>query len=322
VSPDAPPSRFRPQLALLAGTPPEGPDWFHEIKFDGYRIGCRVDRGKVTLFTRNNLDWTSTFPEVRDALGSLPARSAFLDGEVAVTLPDGRTSFQALQSAIGSRQRRGLAYFVFDILYLDGEDLSGLPLETRKDRLRKLLEQAGESLVRYSDHVVGDAGRVFEQACRLGLEGIVSKRRDLPYRPGRRGGWVKTKCTRRQEFVIGGFTDPEGSRAGMGALLVGFYDENQRLVFAGKVGTGFTIRSSTELRKRLEAITARKTPFEANLENRLARRAHWARPELVAEVSFTEWTRDGKIRHPSFHGLRQDKAPRDIRRERPHMKPG
>src|SRR5512142_1152106 len=170
----APPTRFRPQLALLVKSAPEGNRWFHEIKYDGYRIGCRIERGNVTLYSRNNRDWTATFPEVADAARTLRVQSAFLDGEVAITLADGRTSFQALQNAIASRERNGLVYFVFDLLFLDGEDLCPEPLEGRKERLRELLARA-PALFRYSDHVVGNGAALLEQACGLQLEGIVSK---------------------------------------------------------------------------------------------------------------------------------------------------
>lgn len=313
----SPPNRFRPQLALLVRRVPDGPQWVHEIKYDGYRIGCRIDRGKVTLYSRNNRDWTATFPEVAAAARDLPVKSAFLDGEVAIVLPDGRTSFQALQNAIGTRDRTGLVYYVFDLLFLDGKDVSAEPLEARKDRLRALLGARASGLIRYSDHVAGNGVALFQRACELKLEGIVSKRRDLPHQPGRRDGWVKTKCVNRQEFVIGGFTDPEGSRLGIGALLVGHYDPDGRLIFGGKVGTGFTNKSSVETRKRLEAIEIDKTPFAAGLDTRLARHAHWVRPELVAEVVFTEWTGEGRIRHPSFQGLRTDRTPTEIHREEP-----
>jgi bifunctional non-homologous end joining protein LigD len=313
----SPPTGFHPQLALLVKRVPDGTEWFHEIKYDGYRIGCRVDRGRATLYSRNNRDWTAHFPDLVAAAHELRVKSAFLDGEVAIVLPDGRTSFQALQNAISSHSRAGLVYYVFDLLFLDGEDLSGQPLETRKDRLREVLQRSGPSPFRYSDHVVGSGAALFERACGLKLEGIVSKRRDLPYRAGRHDSWVKAKCINRQELVIGGFTDPEGSRVGIGALLVGYYSADGRLIFSGKVGTGFTNKSSLEMRRRLEALAIDKTPFAAGLDTWLARHAHWVRPELVAEVTFTEWTDDGRIRHPSFQGLRLDKAPTAVRREQP-----
>ena len=311
-----PSPRYQPQLATLVGASPSGDAWLHEIKFDGYRIGCLIHKGRATLITRNGNDWTAVYPEIADAAIDLPVRDALIDGEVVMLLPDGRTSFQALQNASsGKGSRDTLIYFVFDLLRLDGEHVERLPLEERKARLRTLIAGRKTGRIRYTDHVVGNGQAFFEQACRAHLEGTVSKRRDLPYRPGRHGGWLKTKCTARQEFVIGGFTDPEGSRAGIGALLVGHY-ESDRLVFAGKVGTGFTHRGALDLRKRLDAIERKTSPFDPLPAGALGRSAHWVEPRLVAEVEFTEWTADGKIRHPSFQGLRTDKSARDVRRER------
>jgi len=317
--PTAPlPRLFRAQLATLVKTPPAGDEWLHEMKFDGYRIGARLDAGDVRLLSRNGKDWTTNFPEVRNAVARLPARRAFLDGEVAVVLPDGRTSFQALQNAGDATRAGRLVYFVFDLLHLDGEDVAALPLEERKARLAEIVNAAKQAnLIRYSEHVTGGGAAFFEQACRHGLEGIISKRRALPYQPGRHAGWLKTKCVQRQELVIGGFTDPEGSRVGLGALLVGAHDADRRLVFAGKVGTGFTHKTALDLRRRLEAIERPMSPFTPRPAGWLGRNAHWVDPRLVAEVAFTEWTDDGKIRHPSFQGLRLDKRARDVVREVP-----
>src|SRR5262249_11221138 len=223
----------------LVDAPPEGTEWLHEIKLDGYRIGCRIDGSDIHLLSRNGKDWTRRFPAVRDAVARLPVRQALLDGEVAMLLPDGRTSFQALQNAFAGSDRGEIVYFVFDLLHLDGDDISKLPLEQRKHRLQELLRAAKIRVhLRYSDHVIGQGLAFFEQACRQGLEGIVSKLRARPYEPGRGPAWLKTKCIQRQEFVIAGFTDPQGSRTGIGALLVGVYNHGA-LVYAGKVGTGF-----------------------------------------------------------------------------------
>ena len=309
-------SDYVPQLATLVAAPPSGDEWLHEIKFDGYRIGARVRKGAVTLFTRNGNDWTAAFPEIAEAVQKLGVDAALIDGEVAVVLPDGRTSFQALQNAMSNpAHRRTLVYFVFDLLRLDGEHLEKLPLEERKARLKKLVGGRETGRARFSEHVVGNGDAFFAQACRLGLEGIVSKRRDLPYQPGRHGGWLKAKCVKRQEFVIGGFTDPEGSRAGIGALLIGYY-ERSGLVFCGKVGTGFTHKLALELRARLDRLEQKACPFTPPPPGAIARKAHWVKPELVCEVVFTEWTSDGRIRHPSFQGLRGDKKPREVTRER------
>lgn len=307
---------YRAQLALLVSEAPEGDLWLHEVKYDGYRIGCAIANGRATLWSRRGKDWTAAFPEVAAAARALPARTALLDGEVAALLPDGRTSFQALQNATSTGTRPPLAYFVFDLLHLDGEDLSHLPLEERKARLARLLG-SGRGIVRFAPHVAGGGASVFREACRLGLEGIVSKRADQPYRPGRNAGWVKTKCVLRQELVVGGFTDPEGpARDAIGALLVG-YGEGGALRFAGKVGTGFTNAQARALRAKLERLAARECPFTPRPAGRLGRNAHWVRPELVCEVAFTEWTSDGKVRHPSFQGLREDKRAEEVVRERP-----
>jgi bifunctional non-homologous end joining protein LigD len=305
---------YRPQLAELVTAPPEGAGWVHETKYDGYRIGAAVEGGRVTLWSRRGKDWTAQLPEVAAAALALPARSALLDGEVAAVLPDGRTSFQALQNAF-SGPRRDLRYFVFDLLFLDGEDLSGLPLRERKARLEALLQAAGP-VICFAPHVAASGPAVLREACRLGLEGVVSKRADEPYRWGRRGGWTKAKCVARQELVIGGFTDPEGSRDGLGALLVGVRQAGA-LRYAGKVGTGFTNASARALRARLEPLQRSRPPFDPPPGGWLGRNAHWVEPVLVAEVVFTEWTQDGKVRHPSFQGLREDKRADEVVRESP-----
>jgi len=312
--------RYEPQLATLVAEAPAGDDWLHEIKYDGYRIGCAVKRGVARLTSRNGNDWTDRFAEVAAAAAALPVESALMDGEVAVLQPDGRTSFQALQNALGAGRRDPLVYFVFDLHELDGDDLRRRPLEERKRALRELIERSrgGRApVIRYSDHVVGHGARFFTEACKTGLEGIIAKRRSEPHRAGRTTGWLKIKCILRQELIIGGFTDPEGSRAGLGALLLGAYDEGGALTYAGKVGTGFTQGAAVALRERLDAIEQRECPFEPRPEARLVRKAHWVRPALVAEVAFAEWTADGRIRHSSFQGMREDRSPREVVRERP-----
>ncbi|MGH7823275.1 MAG: DNA ligase D, partial [Candidatus Binatia bacterium] len=310
------PKTFDAQLATLVKSAPDGDGWLHEIKIDGYRIGCRIERGAVRLLSRRGNDWTERFPAVGDAARELAVERALLDGEVAVVLPDGRTSFQALQNALGDGRAANLVYFVFDCLHLEGVDVSREPLERRKERLRELVGRS-RGVIRFSDHVIGGGAAFFREACRLGLEGIVSKRLGVAYRSGRSDAWLKTKCTRRQELVICGFTDPEGSREGIGALLVGVHDAAGKLVFAGKVGTGFTQKSARDLRSRLEAIERKTVPLAERPPGWLGRNAHWVEPKLVCEVAFTEWTDDGKIRHPSFQGLREDKRPAEVVRERP-----
>ncbi|MEP6915629.1 MAG: non-homologous end-joining DNA ligase [Acidobacteriota bacterium] len=309
---------YKPQLAKLVKDPPEGPDWIHEMKFDGYRIGCRIAGDAVTLISRNGKDWTGSFPEICEAARKLGTRRALIDGEVVVVLPDGRTSFQELQNAFSGGNRRGLAYFAFDLLHVDGATLLARPLVERKAALLRLVGKSGaRKRIRYSNHVAGDGAALFAQACRGHLEGIVSKRLGAPYAAGRNEAWLKTKCVLRQEFVIGGFTEPEGSRQGIGALLIGYYDDERRLVFAGKVGTGFSIEIARSLRQQLERIERAAPAFAPAPPTRIGRQARWVKPSLVGEVAFSEWTTDGKIRHPSFQGLRRDKPARDVRREKP-----
>ncbi|HYL05377.1 MAG TPA: DNA ligase D [Thermoanaerobaculia bacterium] len=321
------PRTIAPALATLVSAPPAGGQWLHEIKFDGYRVVCEVARGKARLLTRHGKDWTGRFPPVAAAAAELPVDSLALDGEVTVLLPDGKTSFQALQESFGEGgglPGAAMVYFVFDLLYLDGYDLRPAPLAERKEALRRLLEAAGVTAdggpLRWSDHVTGQGEDFYRHACRYGLEGIVSKRADLPYRAGRSKEWLKVKCLQRQEMVIGGFTDPEGARAGLGALLLGAYEDG-KLVYAGKVGTGFTAQVLLDLRRRLEPSERRTPPFANPPRGAEARGAHWVEPKLVCEVAFTEWTRDGHLRHPTFQGLREDKPAREVRRELPEPPP-
>ena len=258
----------------------------------GSAAGSR--HGLATLISRTGKDWTQAFPEIGDAAARLGVRDALIDGEVAVVLPDGRTNFQHLQQVVaGQGARTSLVYFVFDLLRLEDERLDRLPLEERKARLRALVRRRKSGRIRYADHVEGQGEAFFEQACQLGLEGIISKRRDLPYREGRHAGWVKTKCALRQEFVIGGFTDPAGTRSGLGALVIGCY-EGDRLVYSGKVGTGFTQKGARDLRRRLDAVAQAASPFDPPPPGALGRNVHWVAPALVCEVAFTEWTADGR----------------------------
>jgi bifunctional non-homologous end joining protein LigD len=310
------PEWIPPQLATLTAAPPAGAGWLHEVKFDGYRILARLEGGKARLFSRRRNDWTASFAAVARAVEKLPVRQALLDGEVAVQTPSGRTSFQALQNAFTGQTPAGLAYFVFDLLHLDGEDLRPLPIEERKERLQALVAQAkAAGRIHYSTHHVGEGARLLEGVRKLDLEGLVSKRCGEPYCSGRGGAWLKTKCKKRQEFVVGGFTDPEGGGAGIGALILGYY-RGRELIFAGKVGSGFSERVSGQLRATLQASARVRWPFVARppLEW-IGREAHWVRPELVVEVEFTEWTSDGGLRHPSFKGLLKDRDPAEVTAE-------
>lgn len=310
------------QLATLVDAAPDGDGWLHERKFDGYRILADKAGARVTLYSRRFHDWTAQFPTVAAAIAALPARRLILDGEVAVLRPDGTTSFQGLQNAIGATgaAAQAVTYFAFDLIAENDRDVGREPLEARKHRLARLIERApaaATGVIRYSDHVIGGGRAFFRAACEHGLEGIVSKRRDQPYAPGRGTGWVKTKCIQRQELVIGGFTEPEGGRSGLGALLVGYHAAGA-LVYAGKVGTGYTAAMLDQLRAALDRLIVARSPFSpAPPRAWTGPRVHWVEPRLVAEVAFAEWTDDGRLRHPSFKGLRTDKPARDIVRERP-----
>ena len=268
---------------------------------------------------RRELDWTAQFPGIAEAVARLPVTSALLDGEAAIVGADGRTSFQSLQNAFERGRgapRTDVTYFAFDLLYLEGRDLSRLPLGERKALLEQLLP-AGAPVLRYSPHFEQDGRAVFEHAKQLGAEGVVSKRKDGRHVAGRSEQWLKIKALQRQEFVIGGFTLPDGQRSGIGALLLGVYDD-ERLVFAGKVGTGqgWTQAFLNEVRRGLEMIEQKESPYSVAPPADIARRSRWVRPMLVCEVSFLEWTSDGSVRHPSFLGFRKDVDALAVRRER------
>ncbi|HEV7669741.1 MAG TPA: DNA ligase D [Thermoanaerobaculia bacterium] len=312
----SPPKPVAPQLATLVAEPPEGGGWLFEIKLDGYRILASVGGGEAKLTSRNGKDWTDRFPTVAEALSRLPVDSALLDGEVVAIDEKGRTSFQKLQNALRSDHQANLAYFVFDLLHLDGKDLTGLPLSERKDALRELLEAAGEDVLHFNDHVEGKGAAFFRQACELGVEGILAKESEAPYRGGRGTSWLKIKCLGRQEVVIGGFTAPKGSRSNLGALLVGVYRDGD-LQFAGKVGTGFDHETLADLHDRLKPLVRKTPPFVDPPKGASARDVTWVDPKLVAEVAFTEWTDDGRLRHPSFQGLREDKMASEVKQEEP-----
>jgi bifunctional non-homologous end joining protein LigD len=308
------PESLDAQLALLVDEAPIGDGWLHEIKFDGYRMLCRVSNGKCRIYSRNGKEWTASFATIADAVARLPVQTAWIDGEIIVNDAKGRSSFQALQNVLSAESGEKPLYYVFDLPYLDGYDLRGASLVDRKQLLRSIVGDG--ALVRYSDHVDGNGAAFLDEACRLGLEGIISKRADSPYQAVRGRSWQKVKCALRQEFVIGGYTDPQGARSGFGALLLGVY-EGKDLRYCGKVGTGFNDATLTSLAGALRKRATDKSPFVNPPTGAEGRRAHWVRPELVGEVTFTEWTRDGTLRHPSFQGLREDKRARDVVREQP-----
>ena len=311
-----------PQLSKLVEEAPSGPRWVHEVKLDGYRMAARIDYGKVQLLTRTGLNWTAKYPATAAALAKLHVRSAYIDGELCGVRPDGGTSFAIMQQASDSGGG-GLVYFAFDLLELDGEDVAKLPLLERKARLAAMLKNPPEGIA-YSEHAGGDGEAFRRAACQHGLEGIVSKRTDRPYLPGNRGVWVKSKCLNRSEFVIVGWSDPEGSRHALGALLLGYYDREGRLVYAGRVGTGMSVETLAMLHARLVPLAIPTMPLAAPppRDSRFGRplalsKAHWVRPELVAEITYLNWTEDGLLRHTVFLGLREDKPAREVRREMP-----
>jgi bifunctional non-homologous end joining protein LigD len=315
------PARIDVEKATLTSAAPDGDEWLHELKLDGYRVLAYLRRGKrVRLSTRNGNDFTARAPAVVAELAGLAADEAVLDGEMVVLRPDGVTDFQLLQNALGSGSAGDIVYYAFDLPYLDGLDLRGVPLEARKQELKDLLSRTPRARVRLSDHIVGDGPAFLEQACAAGAEGIVAKRRDSVYRGTRTRDWLKIKCLARQEFVIGGFTEPSGSRAHLGALLIGFWEDGE-LHYAGKVGTGFTEESLRELYAKLAPLERKGPRFANPPRGAITRGVHWVEPKLVAEIEFTELTSDRRLRHPTFRGLREDKSARTIGLERPSPGP-
>ena len=291
--------------ATLTDTPPQGPGWVYEIKYDGIRCLATKSGGKVDLRSRNDLPLDQRFGAVAEALAADPADDVALDGEVVVFDAGGVSRFGDLGSG------GALAYVVFDVLHAGGEDLRPLPLLERKERLRALLGWG--DVLRYSEHVEGDGAALLADACARGLEGLIAKRADSPYVERRSRDWLKLKCSLEQELVIGGFTPPKGAREELGALLVGHY-EGDVLRYAGKVGSGFDRATLRDLAGKLAPLRRERAPFA---DAPRLRAVTWVEPELVAQVAFTEWTRDGRLRHPRFAGLRIDKPARDVVRERP-----
>jgi bifunctional non-homologous end joining protein LigD len=310
------PEFLPPQLATLVGDVPLGDEWLHELKFDGYRMLCFLSAGKTRFLSRNGKDWTEKFPNLSEALKTFPAATAILDGEVVIQDKSGRSSFQALQQSMKSRSS-AFVFQIFDLVYVNGFNITRTPLRERKALLEELLTSGkSKGPLRYSEHIEGNGPEFFKQACEYGLEGIVSKLADSPYESTRNKNWLKTKCIKRQEFVIAGYTPSKKAFPGFGSLILGVYDKG-KLVYSGRVGTGFSIKQRLEIQKKLDRISQPSMPFAMKPKDPGLRDAHWAKPLLVAEVEFTEWTADGSIRHPSFQGLREDKKPAEIVREEP-----
>ena len=314
------PAWIEPQLAALVKAAPDGDAWLHEIKLDGYRMHARLEGGAARLLTRRGNDWTGKYPAIAAAIAALPVGAVYLDGELCGMLPDGRTAFNLIQNA-GSGGA-ALEFFLFDLLFLDGEDWRTQPLRLRKERLAALLAGAPEAL-HYCDHQTGQGSAFHRAACGHGLEGIVSKRAEGIYEPGRRS-WLKIKCLNREEFVVVGWSDPEGSRHRIGALLLGYYTPDGRLLYAGRVGTGMATDELERVWRRLEPLSTSAMPLSAPPPRggrfgsplQLSR-VHWVRPEMVVEVSFVEWTPDSLLRHVVYLGEREDKPEREVVRDPP-----
>ena len=310
------PQFIAPQLATLVTAPPTSGKWVYEVKHDGYRMLSRIENGEARLFTRSGKDWTAKLPHLAAALAKLKLQGAWLDGEIVVPGSDGRSSFQALQNAFEAGRDAGIVYYVFDAPFLDGHDQTRLPLAERKKRLKRKVKFSER--IRLSEHLQGEASEVLAQACKLGLEGLIGKQADSVYMSGRSRSWIKLKCRQRQDFVIGGYTAPGGSRTGFGALLVGLYDRAGKLQYAGKVGTGFDERLLQSMTRSLAALKKSDPSFENPPREK---GATWVRPTLVAEVSYAEKTNDGILRQASFMGLREDMPAKSVGEERAQPPP-
>jgi bifunctional non-homologous end joining protein LigD len=315
-----------PMKARLTDSPPSGGDWSYELKFDGFRVCAVKKRSEIHLFSRNGNELRSRFPEVVDALKDFPAEECVLDGEVVALDEEGRSSFQLLQGVEMGGPKSPIVFYVFDIMQVDGRGLTGLPLTARKEVLAKFCEGLGDPL-RFSGEISGDASTLLKEVQRRGLEGLIGKLRDSRYEAGgRSGSWIKLKCVNEQEFVIGGFTPPQGARQHFGALLVGYYDK-KKFLFAGKVGTGFNTKSLASLHKKLKSERRDDCPF-ADLPSKqggqwvqgitpsMMRKMTWVNAVFVCQIKFAEWTRDAKLRQPVFLGLREDKKATEVVRER------
>jgi bifunctional non-homologous end joining protein LigD len=310
------PEFIQPQLAMQSTQAVTADGWLHELKLDGYRIQARKQGAEVKLLTRTGLDWTHRMKAIASEIKALPAKSLLLDGEVVVLAENGTTSFADLQAAFQEGVRKPLTYFVFDFLHLNGHNLRNLPLIDRKAILTRLLRSAGE-FIRLSEHLDTDGEAIFRNACALQAEGIVSKRAQSKYVSGRTSDWLKVKCIREQEFVIGGFTMPSKGHAGIhgvGALLLGYYDAANNLIYAGRTGTGFTQKTHQLLRSQLDKLRQTSTPF-ANPPAEARKGATWVKPQLVAQVRFATWTADKLVRQASFKGIREDKPASEVRME-------
>ena len=306
------PLSFFPQLATLVDEPPTGGGWIYEVKFDGYRVLARIEGKDIRLFTRNGNNWTPRLQALHDEIAKLGIDEAWIDGEIAVLDEKGHPNFQLLQGAFDTSKTRDIVFFAFDLPYFGGYDLRRVPCVERRALLRAVMQEKSTPHVRFSEHFDSDPVALLKGACEQGLEGLIGKRADSAYVSNRSPQWIKLKCTRRQEFVIIGYTDPKGSRSGFGSLVLGIHDAQGKLHYAGNVGTGFDESLLRSIKEKVSALDTPRSPVDPAPKGV---KAHWVRPKLVAEVAFTEWTSDGRVRHPVFHGLRTDKDPATITRE-------
>jgi bifunctional non-homologous end joining protein LigD len=312
------PAIFKPELATLSAVLPAGNKWIFETKFDGYRILAFLNKREVRLISRNQQDWTHRFPAVVTELKKLNLANTILDGELVVLDKNKKSNFQLLQNALNrNTAQTELHYFVFDLPFYKSNDLTNLPLIERKTILAREIFQKNYLHIHYSEHLEGDAETLLKAACRQGLEGIMAKEKHATYQQTRTKEWLKLKCHQRQEFIVIGYTEPTGSRQYFGALLLAYYDKNQKLIYCGHVGTGFNKKSLQELYAKLKSLEQDKMPLTKKPNDPLARKVHWVKPKLVVEVEFTEWTEDNILRHPSFQGLREDKPAKQIKQELP-----
>jgi bifunctional non-homologous end joining protein LigD len=323
--PKAKPEFVEPMKARLVDDPPANSDWLYELKFDGIRAIAVKNGSKVSLISRNGNKLDARFPEIAEAVKNLPVPDCVIDGEVVALDDEGRSSFQLLQALEMEGRKAPLRFYVFDLLELDGKSLLGLPLEQRKQVLAKVCESVGDP-IRYSAEITGDVKSLLAEVQRRGLEGLIGKQRGSLYEPGRRSGaWIKLKTVHQQEFVVGGYTPPAGSRKHFGAILVGYY-EGGKLKFAGKVGSGFTSKSLSNLSRKFREEERDDCPFVdlpskqggvwvQGITPSMMKKMHWVNPKFVAEIKFAEWTREGKLRQPVFLGLREDKRATEVKRE-------